>query len=244
MVDDTKEFLVDRTNNIKAAGSDPELVELGRNFVEKSGKKKYSYGFDWLGLPIIQYPQDVIALQEIIWRVKPDVIIETGVARGGSLVFYASLLEIIGSGQVIGVEIDLRAHNKEKILQHPLSKRISFVEGSSIAPSTFQKVIERVKSSDRVMVVLDSNHTHEHVREELKLYSGLVTKDSYLVVMDTSIDYMPDDYFPDRDWGKDNNPRTAVKEFLREDSSFAIDTEIQNKLLISVAYDGYLKKLK
>lgn len=242
-MDDTNKFLAERAENIKTISSDDSLLKMGMSFVERSGRKKYSYNFDWLGLPIIQYPQDIVAMQEIVWKVKPDVIIETGVARGGSLVLYASILDLIGKGKVVGVELDLREHNKKRIQDHPLSKRISFVEGSSTDATTFEKVTSQIKPSDVVMVILDSNHTEDHVTKELALYSKLVTRNSYLVVMDTSIEFMPDDYFPNRDWGKGNNPHSSVKKFLSTNKNFEIDQEVNGKLLISVAYDGYLKRI-
>jgi cephalosporin hydroxylase len=244
-MNDFKDFEENRQDNIRKSTKNQELMRLGYKFVEESSQYQYSYNFDWLGLPIIQYPQDIIAIQEIIWKIKPDLIIETGVARGGSLIFYSSILELIGKkGKVIGVEIDLRKHNKENILAHPLSRNISFVEGSSIDEDVFKTVKNQIKENDKVLVILDSNHTHDHVLSELQLYSSLVTMDSYVIVMDTSIDYMPDNYFPDRSWGPNNNPRTAVKEFIAKNDSFEIDAQIHNKLIISVAYDGYLKRIK
>lgn len=243
-MDDFKEFEKQRNESIKIIGDDKELFKLGFDFVKKSGEHRYSYNFDWLGMPIIQYPQDIIAIQEIIWNVKPDLIIETGVARGGSLVFYSSLLEILGNkGKVVGVEIDLRAHNRARIQAHPMAKNIEFVDGSSIDQQTVAQVKAKIKPGAKVMVVLDSNHTHEHVMKELELYSPLVSKDSYLVVMDTSVDLMPDDYYPDRPWGKGDNPRTAVKEFIAHNKNFLIDETIHKKLVFTVAYDGFLKRV-
>lgn len=206
---------------------------------------KYSYNFTWLDRPIIQFPQDIIAIQEIIWQIKPDLIIETGIAHGGSLVFSASILELLGgNGQVLGIDIDIREHNRVEIERHPMYKRITMIQGSSIDDSIAQQVYDFARDKKRVLVVLDSNHTHDHVLRELQLYSPLVTKGSYLVVFDTAIEDMPEDFFPDRSWGKGNNPKTAVWEFLKTNDRFEIDKEIQNKLLITVAPDGYLKCIK
>jgi len=214
------------------------------NIHMKGYNYEYSYHFNWLGLPIIQYPQDIIAIQEIIWKVKPDLIIETGIAHGGSLILSASILELIGKGSVLGVDIDIRKHNRIQIEKHPLFKRISMIEGSSIAKSVIKKVYDFSKRKKKVMVFLDSNHTYEHVLQELKLYSPLVTKGSYLVVYDTVIDEMPDSFFTNRSWNKKNNPKKAVKKFLEKNNRFKIDRSIDKKLLITVAPDGYLKCVK
>jgi len=184
----------------------------------------------------------MIVLQEIIWQVKPDLIIETGIAHGGSLIFSASMLELLGNnGQVLGIDIDIREHNRVEIEKHPMFKRITMIQGSSIDKSVVQQVYNFAKDKKQVLVALDSNHTHEHVLRELQLYSPLVTKGSYLVVFDTIIEDMPEDFFLDRPWGKGNNPKTAVWDFLKSNDRFEIDKEIENKLLITVAPDGYLK---
>ena len=204
----------------------------------------YSYHFSWLGLPIIQYPQDIIAMQEIIWEVKPDLIIETGIARGGSLVFYASMLELLGRGMVLGVDVDIRAHNRKAIENHPMAKRITMYEGSSVEESMAARVRKYAKDYNTVLVALDSNHTHAHVLRELDLYAPMVTKGSYCVVFDTVIEDMPARLFPDRPWGPGNNPKTAVLEYLKTTDRFVVDRDIPNKLLITVAPDGYLKCVK
>ncbi len=215
------------------------------DFLIESCKAKYSYNFTWMGRPIIQYPQDIIAMQELIWKIKPDLIIETGIAHGGSLIFYASMLELIGGeGKVLGVDIDIREHNRKEIVKHPMYKRISLIEGSSINPSVAEQVYTYAKDVGRVLVCLDSNHTHDHVLRELELYAPLVTVGSYCVVFDTVIQDLPDELFPDRPWGKGNNPKTAVWEFLKTNDVFMIDNDIWRKLLISVAPDGYLKRVK
>ncbi|MFJ3484450.1 cephalosporin hydroxylase family protein [Pseudomonas sp. NPDC090202] len=228
---------------VAAQGEDKALVALGQQFYNESARHKYTYHFSWMGRPIIQTPQDMIAMQELIWSVRPDVIIETGIAHGGSILYYASLLQLIGHGEVIGIDIDIRQHNREAIEAHPMSHRLSMIQGSSIDPELVAQVRERV-AGKKVMVVLDSNHTHEHVLEELRLYGPLVSVDSYCVVMDTVVEDMPEDAFPDRPWGKGDNPKTAVWQYLKENDDFAIDKSVQNKLLITVASDGYLRRVR
>jgi cephalosporin hydroxylase len=224
---------------------DPRLRQLTGQWFEAASRYEYSYHFTWLGRPIIQFPQDMLAVQEIIWSVKPDLIVETGIAHGGSLIFSASLLELLGGdGRVVGIDIDIREHNRVEIERHPLAKRITMIQGSSIDPAIAEQVCRLAKGKSRVMVFLDSNHTHDHVREELRLYSPLVGLGSYLVVFDTDIEYLPDDLCSDRPWGKGNNPKTAVDEFLRTNDRFEVDAALEAKLLISVAPGGYLKRVK
>jgi len=185
--------------------------ELTIDWIIKSAEIKYTYNFSWLGRPIIQFPQDMIAMQEIIWQVRPDLIIETGIAHGGSLIFYASMLELVGgNGQVLGIDVDIRAHNRIEIEKHLMFKRITMIEGSSIDDTVAQQVRAFASSKNRIMLLLDSNHTHDHVLRELQLYSPLVTEGSYLMVFDTIIEDMPKGYFHDRMWDKGNNPKTAV----------------------------------
>ncbi|MBA3013162.1 MAG: cephalosporin hydroxylase family protein [Proteobacteria bacterium] len=214
------------------------------NFMMTSLVSKYSYNFSWLGRPIIQYPQDIIAMQELIWETKPDLIIETGIAHGGSLIMYASFLEMIGHGHVLGIDIDIRKHNRNEIEKHPMFKRITLLEGSSISDEIADKVVVFARDHKKILVVLDSNHTHEHVLKELNLYSPLVSKGSYIVVFDTIVEDMPNESFLDRPWGKGNNPKTAVWKFLETNDRFAIDKQIENKLLITVSPDGFLKCIK
>lgn len=221
------------------------LRQKCNKLIETLGSYKYTYNFSWLGIPIIQCPQDVVAVQEIIWKTKPDLIIETGVAHGGSLILSASILHLLnGKGRVLGVDIDLRPHNVEAIENHPLASRINLIQGSSTEIGTVEQIKRHIQPDDKLMVILDSNHTHEHVLKELELYNSLVTKNSYLIVMDTVVEEMPDDYFPTHPWGKGNNPKTAVHEFLKTTDRFEIDESIHNKLLITVAPDGYLKCVK
>ena len=224
---------------------DSFLKDISRQWFSSSSKYEYSYHFSWLGRPIIQFPQDIIATQEIIWQVKPDLIIETGIAHGGSLVFYASMLELIGGErQVLGIDIDIREHNRVQIEKHPMFKRIRMIQGSSIDEKVVKQVYDFCRGRKSVLVVLDSNHTHAHVLRELQLYSPFVTKGSYLVVFDTVVEDMPEDFSPDRPWGKGNNPKTAVREFLKSNDRFVVDKEIENKLLITVAPNGYLRCVK
>lgn len=236
-------FEIEVRQRIAKNGCNQTLRSTAHTFMLESTLPKYSYNFSWFGRPIIQYPQDMIAMQEIIWEVKPELIIETGIAHGGSLIYYASLLELIGKGEVLGIDIEIRPHNREAIEAHPMFKRIRLLEGSSIAPDIVDQV-RKPAEGKRVLVVLDSNHTHDHVLAELEAYAPLVAVGSYCVVMDTVVEDMPKDLFPDRPWGKGNSPKTAVWEFLRNNDRFEVDKEIENKLLITVAPDGYLKCTK
>jgi cephalosporin hydroxylase len=202
-----------------------------------------------MGRPVIQYPQDILAVQEIIWSVKPDLIIETGIAHGGSLIFSASMLELnaISGGpkdaQVLGIDIDIRAHNRVAIEAHPMARRISMIEGSSVADHVVAEVKAMAAGRSSVLVLLDSNHVHDHVLAELKAYAHLASIGSYCVVFDTAIEDMPDDAFSDRPWGRGNNAKTAVWEFLKHHPEFEIDKSMQHKLLITVAPDGYLRRI-
>ena len=225
------------------------LQETWQNFHEQIVKCNYAYNFFWLGIPIIQEPQDLHALQEIIWEVKPDLIIETGIAWGGSLIFSASmlaLLEVCGEiekGQVLGIDIDIRKHNKENILSHPLSKNITMFEGSSIDETIIQKVKEFAKNKKRIMLCLDSYHTHDHVLAELNAYAPLVSVGSYCMVGDTGIEDLPEGTTSKRPWGKGNNPKTAVWEFLKNNDNYIVDKIIESKLIITGSPDGFLKRI-
>ena len=245
MTDPVKQFVEEREMRIKKNGASLPLTEAAKKFNDASNSAQYSYNFSWMGRPIIQYPQDMIAMQEIIWEIKPDLIIETGIAHGGSLIYYASLLELIGHGEVLGIDIDIRDHNKKEIEEHPMFKRIQMIEGSSIDNGTIEKVKSLANDKKKILVVLDSNHTHDHVLRELELYSPFVSINSYLVVFDTIVEDLPEGYFSQsRPWGIGNNPKTAVDTFLQTNKQFVIDEAIDNKLLISVAPSGYLKRIK
>ena len=227
-----------------------ELRKVAKDFMLQSVGARYSFNFSWMGRPIIQYPQDLVAVQEIIWDVKPDLIIETGVAHGGSAVFFASLLELNAhcggpkDAEVWCVEIDLRAHNREALVAHPMYPRLKIFDGSSVDEKIASVIAEKAATCQRVMIVLDSNHTHEHVLGELNLYAPLVSVGSYCVVFDTVIEDLDGVEFVDRPWGKGDNPKTAVAEFLRTNSDFIVDYAIDEKLLISAAPGGYLKRVK
>lgn len=255
----------------EANGSDARLQEAARAFTQVSIPAMYSYNFSWMCRPIIQYPQDIVAMQEVIWSVKPDLIIETGIAHGGSLILSASMLalldhcEALEKGEavdprrprrrVLAVDIEIRPHNRAAIEAHPMSNRIDMIQGSSVAPEIVNRVREKARRYQRVLVCLDSNHTHEHVLLELEAYAPLVSAGSYCVVFDTIIEDLPDETFPHRPWGKGNNPKTAVREYqrrLKEEGrttadgtplNFEIDKIIEHKLLITVAPDGYLKRV-
>tara|TARA_B100000989_G_C19523654_1_gene465621 strand:+ start:1948 stop:2646 length:699 start_codon:yes stop_codon:yes gene_type:complete len=230
-----------------------DIQKVSDEFLKLSIESKYSYNFKWLDRPIIQYPQDIVAFQEIVSSIKPDLIIETGIAHGGSLILSASLLCILdllegkdpreSKRSVIGIDIDIRKHNKEEILKHPLSYKIKLIEGSSIDQNIIKEVKNISKKFNKVLVALDSNHSHRHVLSELEAYANLVSKHSYCIVFDTIIENLPKNSFPDRNWEVGNNSMTAVKEWLNSNPNFKIDKEIDKKLLISCAPNGYLKRL-
>lgn len=241
-----QQFKQDRENRIKSYSKDRGFQERSRAWLEESMRKSYVYNFDWLGRPIIQNPIDIMAMQEIIWKVQPDLIIETGIAHGGSLIFSASMLELNAvcggpsDAEVLGVDIEIRPHNREAIESHPLSKRISMIEGSSIADEIINKVKQKAQNKRKILVCLDSNHTHEHVLAELEAYASLVSLGSYCIVFDTFVEDVPEDVFQDRPWSHGNNPKTAVAEYLKSHPEFKNDSSIENKLLITVAPNGFL----
>jgi cephalosporin hydroxylase len=254
------EFEREVAARVAAIAADRELTDAAGAFMRASTIPKYSYNFFWLGRPIIQYPQDVAAMQELIWSVRPDLIIETGIAHGGSLIFSASMLLLLDACDalttdaafdlraprrtVLGIDVDIRAHNRAAIEAHAMASRIRMIEGSSTAPEIVARVREIARAHDRVLVCLDSNHTHDHVLAELEAYAPFVTKGSYCVVFDTMIEDLPKELYPDRPWGPGNNPKTAVREYLKTHPEFEIDTSIHEKLLITVAPEGYLRRVK
>jgi cephalosporin hydroxylase len=243
-MNEIEKFKKEVEENILLQGSNEPLKNTAAAFMDASIRSRYSYNFTWLGRPIIQYPQDIIAIQEIIYQVQPDLIIETGIAHGGSLILHASICELIGKGEVLGVDIDIREHNKSEILNHRMSKRISMIQGSSIDEAIVKQVAERAAGKEKVLVILDSNHTHDHVLNEMKWYAPFVTKDSYMLVFDTVVEDLANDIYDNRPWGVGDNPKTAVWEFLKTNDDFVIDTAMDDKLLISVAPSGFLKKVK
>lgn len=246
--------------NIAKLAVDKPLQQRSFDWVRDSACLGYSYNFTWQGRPIIQYPQDMVAMQELIWQIRPDLIIETGIAHGGSLIFSASMLALLdmcdaieagvlldpksAKRKVLGLDIDIRQHNRDAIEAHPMSSRIQMIQGSSIDPEVIEQVKQIAQGYETVLVCLDSNHTHEHVLAELAAYAPLTSVGSYCVVFDTVVEDMPKEMFPDRPWGPGDNPKTAVWEYLKTHSEFEIDKSIQYKLLITVAPDGYLKRIK
>lgn len=239
-----KAFKKEVERNIRNLGKDRKLRSEALKFTVDSARKRYPYNFTWLGRPIIQFPQDIVAIQELIWRVKPDLIIETGIAHGGSLILSASILECIGGrGIVVGIDNDIRKHNRREIEKHRMFKRIKMIEGSSVDEVVLRKVRKFVRGKKRVLVFLDSNHSHAHVLHELLLYSPFVTKGSYIVAFDTVIEKMPKGSNKNRPWDKGNNPLTAARMFLKRHRNFVVDKEMEHKLLITVAPGGFLKRV-
>ena len=246
-------------SEIAAQGQDDEFRRASEQWMSRSYGHKYSYHFEWLGRPVIQYPQETVALQELCWLLKPDLIIETGIAHGGSLILSASLLMLCDFAdaerdglllnpqtprrKVVGIDIDIRPHNLSALQEHPLHNYIQMIEGSSVDPKIVDAVRRIAAGYKRILVLLDSNHTHDHVLAELKAYTPLVSDGSYCIVYDTVIEDMPPGSFPERPWDVGDNPMTAVREFLRENPQFMVDRSIQEKLQITVAPDGYLKRV-
>ncbi|MBD2315398.1 cephalosporin hydroxylase family protein [Phormidium tenue] len=245
-----EQFEQSKSINIDGLGKDDRAKSSAIQFMLDSAPYQYTYNFSWLGRPIIQYPQDMLAMQELIWKVQPDLIIETGIAHGGSLIFSASMLELNAvcggcqDAEVLGLDIDIRTHNREAIESHPMFKRISMIQGSSIAPEIIEQVKAKAAGKQKILVCLDSNHTHDHVLAELEAYAPLTSVGSYCIIFDTAIEDLPNEMFGDRPWGVGNNPKTAVWEYLKSHPEFEIDKIIQHKLLITVAPDGYLKRVK
>jgi cephalosporin hydroxylase len=258
MTDPLQQFAQERRQQIASYTRDGHFTAQSKAWIEASMRRRYVYNFDWLGRPIIQYPQDMVAIQELVWSTRPDLIIETGIAHGGSLVLSASLLAMLdycdaveggtvldpkaSKRKVLGLDIDIRSHNREAIESHPLAHKIDMIQGSSISPEVIAKVQAYASGYQRIMICLDSNHTHQHVLAELSAYAPLTTPGCYCVVFDTFVEDMPVDLFPDRPWTPGDNPKTAVWEYLKTHAEFEIDKSITHKLLISVASDGYLKR--
>lgn len=242
---DDEAFKAEGEASRRAMAADGEFERLTSEWFLGSARHRYSYNFTWMGLPIIQYPQDIVAMQAVVWEVQPDLILETGIARGGSLVFYASMLELLGGDRrVLGVDIDIRPPNREAIERHPMAGRIDMIEGSSVADDVVARVREIARDRHRIIVVLDSHHTHDHVLRELELYSPFVRPGGYVVVFDTVIESMPLGSFPDRAWDVGNNPATAVEAFMAKNDRFEIDRRIDETLRITVAPGGYLRCVK
>ncbi len=252
-------FEKERKDRIHSNGRDAKFQAVSQDWSIKAMAEMYMYNFSSLGRPIIQFPQDMVAVQELIWQVKPDLIVETGIAHGGSLIQSAMMLAILdicdaiesnsasmptaSKRKVLGIDIDIRAHNKEAIEAHPMSSRIEMIEGSAVDHDVISQVHEFSKDYKNVMVMLDSMHTHDHVLGELEAYADLVTVGNYCIVFDTFVEDLPDNLVSDRPWKKGDNPKTAVHEWLKNNPNFEIDSSVHDKLLITVAPDGYLKRL-
>ncbi|RYB02226.1 cephalosporin hydroxylase family protein [Lichenibacterium ramalinae] len=269
-MDDVQRFAEQCRSELVRQGADDGLRELSRSWFDRANLFRYSYHFTCLGRPIIQYPQDIVAIQELLWSTKPDIVVETGIAHGGSLLLSASMLALLDCAEslavggqldlhasrrrVIGVDVDIRKHNRSAIEANPFSRYIEMIEGSSIASDIIESVKSRIEPGSKVLVILDSNHTHDHVLEELRAYAPLVSRDSYCVVFDTVIEDMPADSFPNRSWGVGNNPKTAVRAYLKELQAqaigsstpplrFEVDRSIEDKLLVTVAPEGFLRRV-
>ena len=245
-MDPITQFNKERGHDIKKMADDMQLKKMSIDWMICADKYKYTYNYKWMGRPIIKYPNDMVMQQEIMWDIKPDLIIETGIAHGGSIIFSAAMLEMMGinNGHVIGIDIDIRVHNKDKIENHPMKKRITMLEGSSTDPEIVKKVKKIAESHRIIMVILDSLHTHDHVIKELGIYSQFVSLGSYLVLPDTFIEHFPKGYYANRPWDVGNNPMTAMREFLAGNRNFIIDKERVNKLIITEVFDGCLKRIK
>jgi cephalosporin hydroxylase len=259
-MDPISQFEQEVHGNVRRLGAEPGLFRQTLDWMVRTGAAgNYTYNFRWLGRPIIQYPQDMVAMQEIVWATRPDLIVETGIAHGGSLILSASLLALLDlsdaaaenrtmdpsrSGRcVLGIDIDIRPHNRTAIEAHPLASRIRMVQGSSIDPGVVAEVRSIASGFRRVMVCLDSNHTHEHVRAELDAYAPLTSVGCYCVVFDTVVEDAPAECFANRPWGPGNSPMSAVHEWLPRHPEFEIDRDLQHKLLITVAREGYLRRV-
>jgi cephalosporin hydroxylase len=256
----TEQFELQVQQNIVSLGEDPALARQTWQWMLDVSRHNYSYNFRWMGRPIIQFPQDMVAVQEIVMAVRPDLIVETGVAHGGSLILSASLMALLDyedavrearvldpkqtCRKVLGIDIDIRPHNRAAIEGHPLSHHIELIQGSSIDANVVGQVQDKARSASTTMVFLDSNHTHEHVLSELRAYAPLVSRGSYCVVFDTGIEDAPKSMFSDRPWGKGNSPKTAVWQYLREADGFVIDKSVEHKIMATVAPDGYLKRVR
>ena len=243
-IDDREQYLENRKNKSFSLGLDKKIFQQSKDLIYDLDQYDYSYLWTWMGIPIIQLPADIMATQEVIWKTKPDIIIETGVARGGSVLFMASILEMMGNGQVIGVDIDIRKHNRESIESHPMSKRVTLIEGGSVDESILKQVRANIPDGARVMVVLDSDHSRDHVLEECRAYGPMVTKDCYMVVADTLVGHLDEKEAPQNRsqvWYKGNDPLTALQEYMLESDRFEIDLEINGKLVLSSSPGGYLR---
>lgn len=258
-MDPAGQFEEERHARLAAYSADVEFRELSQRWLRESMRRKYVYNFDWLGRPIIQYPQDIVAVQQLVWEVRPDLIVETGIAHGGSLILSASMLALLdvcdaieggraldpsaSTRRVVGVDIDIRSHNRSAIEAHPMASRIEMIEGSSVASEVIERVHQAAADYQRILVFLDSMHTHDHVLAELEAYAPLVAPGSYCVVFDTFVQNMPSRFFTDRPWDVGDNPMTAVEMWLREHPEFEVDVSYEQQLQVTVAPSGFLRRL-
>ena len=243
--DDRQEFENRKRDRALALGQDTAAFDQSSRMFDTLDKYDYSYLWSWLGVPIIQMPADIMATQEVIWTTKPDVIVECGVARGGSVLFMASILELIGNGKVVGVDIDIRQPARDSIENHPMSKRVTLIEGGSVDVETVAMVRKEIPGRARVMVILDSDHSRDHVLEECRTYGPMVTPGCYLVVADTIVAHLPDDSTArhrSRVLEKGNEPAAAAKLYLAEAKEFEIDLVLNSKLVLSSSPGGYLRR--
>jgi cephalosporin hydroxylase len=244
--DPIQEFLNERRADIEEMGADEELRQKSIDWMKHADRYKYTYNYTWMGRPIIKFPNDMAIQQELMWELKPDLVIETGIAHGGSIIFTASMMEMMGiDGEVVGVDVDIRKHNRDAIEAHPMMKRITMYEGDSVAPDMVERVTQHAKGKKCVMVILDSLHSHAHVYKELQAYADMVTVGSYCVLPDTVIEFFPKGYYSDtRPWDVGDNPYTAMKQFISEVDHFEVDKSLTNKAMITETIDGYLKRVR
>ena len=238
------EFNKEKATYASQLSHDDNLAGLAREFVVESDKCGYAYQWSWCDLPILQLPQDVIATQEIIFKCKPSVIIETGIAWGGGVALYATLMDLYGGRKIFGIDLNLADSVMDSVKSVGFKTEIELIRGSSVDPSIVSHILECLLPEDRVMVLLDSNHTHEHVLAELRHYGPIVTKGQYAIVSDTIVELIPEQSHRPRSWGHGNNPMTAMRQYLRETSDYEIDAAIDDRLVISYSPSGYLRKLR
>ena len=254
-----KQFYKERIHRIESYKNIDDWQSTNHKWMIHAFENNYMYNFDWLGRPIIQMPSEIVCIQELIWQVQPDLIIETGIAHGGSLILSASMLALLdycdavstkrsldlskNNRLVVGIDIDIRKHNREMINEHPLSNKIKVLEGSSVDKNVVNEIDVISRNFKKILVFLDSNHTHDHVLEELNCYTKFVSKGSYCVVFDTIIDDLPKNFFNNRPWDPGNSPKSALKEFLTKNNNFEIDFNLSDKLLTTASPLGFLKRV-
>ena len=241
---DREAFEIEKNQEIQRALADPELLRKGRDFLIHSDRYKYGYYWTWMGLPIIQMPEDIALTQEIMWETKPDFVIEAGIAWGGSLALYAAFQELQGFGKVIGIDVTIPAHNRDAIMSTPVSHRITLIEGSSSDPEVFEQISSEIPQGSNILLVLDSNHTHDHVLAELKLWSPLLQKGNFIIVSDTIVEVIPEQKHRPRPWGPGNNPMTGMQEFLESNDRFTPSNAYSDRAIVSFNPSGYLKCIK